>query len=115
MTQEWMIKTLVSLGLSQVDAEIYVFLSTQGPHNGKSIAETMKLYKQVLYRSLKKLQARGIVNSSAERPTLFSSIPFEDVLDLFLEIKVKEADILQESREEILSSWRAITKKDNNR
>ena len=108
-----MIKTLVSLGLSQMDAQIYVFLSTQGPHNGKTIAEALKLYKQKLYRSLKRLQAKGIVNPSAERPAVFSSISFEEVLDLFFEIKVKEADVLQENREEILSKWQAVTKKDN--
>jgi len=108
-----MIKTLVSLGLSQVDAKIYVFLSAEGPQNGRNIAGTLKLYKQQLYRSLKRLQAKGIVNSSNKRPAVFSSISFEDVLDLFLEVKKEEADILQESREELLSKWRAITKKGN--
>jgi len=113
LTQQWMVKTLVSLGLSQLDAEVYVFLSTKGPHNGRSITEALKLNKQLIYRSLKKLQAKGIVNSTAEYPAVFSSISFEEVLDLFLEIKVKEADVLQESREELLSRWQAITKKDN--
>jgi len=113
MTQEWMIKTLVSLGLSHVDAEIYVFLSAEGPQKGRNIASTLKLDKQQLYRSLKKLKNKGIVNSSIEHPAVFSSISFEKILDLFLEVKKEEADILQESREELLSSWRAITKKDN--
>ena len=106
-----MIKTLVSLGLSQLDAEVYFFLSNQGPHNGKSITKALKFYKQVIYRSLKKLKEKGIVNSSAERPAVFSSISFEEVLDLFLEVKKQEADALQESREELLSRWQAITKK----
>jgi sugar-specific transcriptional regulator TrmB len=109
-----MIKNLVSLGLSQLDAEVYFFLSTQGPHNGKSITKALKLYKQVVYRSLKKLQQRGIVNSSAERPAVFSSISFEEVLDLFLKVKKQQADALQKSKEELLSRWQDLTKKENN-
>ena len=109
-----MIKTLVSLGLSQMDAEVYVFLSTRGPHKGRSIADTLKLYKQQLYRSLKRLQTKGIVNSSTEHPAVFSSVSFEEVLDLFLEVKKEQADVLQQNREELLSRWRFIVKKDNN-
>jgi sugar-specific transcriptional regulator TrmB len=113
VTQEWMIKTLVSLGLSHVDAEIYVFLSTQGSHKGRSIAETLKLYKQQLYRSLKRLKTKRLIYSSTEHPAVYSSVSFDEVLDLFWEIKTEEADLLQENREEILSKWQSITKKDN--
>jgi sugar-specific transcriptional regulator TrmB len=112
LTQEWMIKTLVSLGQSQLDAEIYVFLSTRGPQNWRSIAAALKLHKQQVYRSLKRLQARRIVNSYAERPAIFSSISFEEVLDLFLQVKKQQADALKENREKLLSRWQAITKKD---
>jgi sugar-specific transcriptional regulator TrmB len=108
-----MIKTLISLGLSQMDAEVYVFLSTSGPQNGRSIAAALKLYKQQLYRSLKRLQIKGVVNSSHRHPAVFSAISFERVLDLILVVKKEEADILQESREELLSRWRDITKKDS--
>ena len=100
MTQEWIIKTLVGLGLSQIDAEVYIFLSTVGPQNARNIADMLKLYKQELYRSLKRLQVKGIVNSSAERPAVFSSISFDKVLDLFLVVKKEEANVLQESRDE---------------
>jgi len=109
-----MLKTLVSFGISQTDAEIYVFLSTQGPHKGRSIADALRLYKQQLYRSLNRLQTKGIVNSTDEHPAVFSSISFEKVLDLFFEVKKEQADVLQESREELVSRWQSIIKRDNN-
>ena len=112
LTQEWITKTLVSLGLPQIDVEIYVFLSTQGPQKGRNIANKLKLHRQELYRSLNRLKTRGIVIPSVEHPAVFSSLPFEKVLDLFLEVKREQADVLQESKQALLSSWRGLIKKD---
>jgi sugar-specific transcriptional regulator TrmB len=109
-----MFKSLIELGFKEVDAEVCLFLVRMGPKKEKDIADSLRLKKQQIYRSLNRLKNKGIVNSSAEHPAVFSSKSFEEVLDLFLEVKKEEADVLQESREELLSRWRAITKKDNN-
>jgi len=107
-----MLKTLLDLGFKEVDAKVYLFLRSMGPQKGKDIADSLKLHKQQLYRSLKRLKNKRIVNSD-EHPAVFSSISFEKVLDVFLEVKKEQADDLQESREELLSRWQDITKKDN--
>jgi sugar-specific transcriptional regulator TrmB len=112
LTQEWMLKTLMDLGFKEVDAKVYLFLVSMGPQKGKDIADSLKLHKQQLYRSLKRLKNKRIVNSD-EHPAVFSSISFEKVLDVFLEVKKEQADDLQENREELLSRWQDITKKDN--
>jgi sugar-specific transcriptional regulator TrmB len=101
----------VHLGFSERDAEVYVFLATEGPQKRRSIAEALNLYKQQLYRSLKSLQSRGMINATLEHPALFSAVPLEKVLDMFIKAKTEQARALQESREELLSSWRALLKK----
>jgi hypothetical protein len=40
-------------------------------------------------------------------------LPFEEVIDLFIEVKKEQAKTMQESREELLSSWRETIKKEN--
>jgi sugar-specific transcriptional regulator TrmB len=108
-----MLKTLVGLGLRELDAEVYVFLATNGPQEAKNIAIALKLYRQQLYRSLKNLQSKGIVNASPEQPVRFSAVLFERVLELFLKAKIEQQQTLQESKEELLSSWRKILKENS--
>lgn len=112
MKQKALTKALTSLGLSEIDAEIYLLLAKEGPQPGRHIAESLALYKQQLYRSLKRLQKKGVVHTFLERPARFSAVSLEKVLDFLIEAKKEQALALQESREELLSGWRAITKKE---
>jgi len=101
-----------SLGLSETEAEVYVFLAVEGPHRGKNIAEALNLYKQQLYRSLKSLRDKGMVIATHARPANFSAVPLEKVTDFFMKSKVEQAKALQENREELLDTWKSILKKD---
>jgi sugar-specific transcriptional regulator TrmB len=107
-----MLKTLVNLGFGKCDAEVYVFLSEMGPQEGKVIADALKLPKQQLYRSLKNLQFRGMVSASLRQSARFSATPLEKVIDSLIEAKKEQAVALQESKEQLLSSWRTKILKD---
>jgi hypothetical protein len=39
-------------------------------------------------------------------------LPFEDVIDIFIEVKKEQAKTMQDSREELLSSWKETIKKE---
>jgi sugar-specific transcriptional regulator TrmB len=105
LSAEEVLKKLVSLGLTRIDAKIYVCLAKRGAQKGRDIRKALRLTKQQLYPSLKKLQNRGIVSSTLEHPARFSAISFERVLDLFIKAKVEETKRLQQSKKEILSKW----------
>jgi sugar-specific transcriptional regulator TrmB len=107
-----MLRTLVELGLIEIDAAIYLLLAKEGPQQGKSIAKILGLYKQQLYRSLKRLQGKGIVTATLEHPAHFSAMSLEKVLDILIESRKEQALALQASRKELLSSWRSMIKKD---
>jgi sugar-specific transcriptional regulator TrmB len=66
------------------------------------------MYKRQLYRSLKKLQNKGIVSATAEHSALFSAVPFEKVLDIFAKAKMEEAQRIEQNKEEILSIWQSM-------
>jgi sugar-specific transcriptional regulator TrmB len=109
---EQLVRVLVSLGIRRLDAEVYLHLATRGPKKGRTISIELKINSQQLYRSLKKLQSRGMVNSSSEYPTHFSAVLFDEVLDLLIKTKKEQIKALKASKEELLSSWRSITEKD---
>ncbi len=80
-----MLKTLESLGLKHLDAEVYVYLAQNDPQKAIDIAEALETHKRQLYRTLRNLQRKGIVSASQDRPALFSAVSFDKVLDLFIQ------------------------------
>jgi sugar-specific transcriptional regulator TrmB len=101
-------KTLESLGLSHLEAQVYVFLGKRGPQKAKDIKGALKIPKQQLYLVLKTLQGRSIVCATIEHPAKFSAVSFEKVLDLFVKAKTKELQRIQEDQPQILSDWQSI-------
>ena len=100
-----MVKTLESLGLKRLDAEVYVYLAQHDPKKARDIAKASETYKRQLYRSLKSLQRKGMISASQERPARFSAVPFDKVLDQFMEGNREEANRVEEDKEKILSIW----------
>jgi len=112
LSREWMKKTLINLGFAEMDAQVYIFLAEEGPHKAKDMAEALGIYKQRLYCILGKLRERGVVNSSSEFPAYFSAVVFERVLDLFMEARIEQQEALKANKEDLLSTWRSLTEKD---
>jgi sugar-specific transcriptional regulator TrmB len=113
LSLERVLKTLESFGLSRMDAEVYVYLAKKGPQKGLDIADALKIRKQQLNFILKNLQSKGVVTASPEHPALFSAVAFEKALDLLVEANMEQAKAIKETKEELLSSWRNMTRQDN--
>ena len=52
----------------------------------------------------------GFLMYEGRRWRLFSAKPFEKTIELLIEIKTEQAQIIQESKQELLSSWQKMTK-----
>ena len=50
----------------------------------------MKIDKGQIYRILKNLQKKGLVEATLEYPTRFTAVPFEKVIDSFIKSKREE-------------------------
>jgi sugar-specific transcriptional regulator TrmB len=105
---ERVLKALTKLGLSQREAEVYIYLATKGPQKAGNIAETLNLNKQYLCFTLRSLKNKRIVNVTREYSTQFSALPFETAIDLLAEAQRKEAQRIEENKETILSHWRSM-------
>jgi sugar-specific transcriptional regulator TrmB len=103
-----MLRNLINLGFTQADAEVYVSLTEHGSQRAQEIATALKTYKRQVYRSLKNLQAKGIVNASTNRPAQFSAISFEKVLDILIKENVEEAKRVEKNKNELLTKWQTL-------
>ena len=101
--------TLKSIGLSEKESEIYIFLGKRGPLKGSEISRKLKVNKGQVYRILKGLQKKGLVEATLEYPTRFTSVPFEKVIDSFIKAKREEVDQIEESKDDLLSDWKKIS------
>jgi sugar-specific transcriptional regulator TrmB len=110
LSKERIIKALKGLGLRQVDAQIYVFLAKEGSYNVQEIAGALNLQEGKVYSSLKDLQNIEIVKRSRDNPIQYFAITFEEIIDLFIEVKKEQTKTMQESREELLSNWKNLIK-----
>ncbi len=68
----------------------------------------MKRHTAQIYRILRILQTKGLLESTLEAPVRFKAIPFETVLDLSIKAKRNEAAQMEKTKDEIASYWRSI-------
>jgi len=108
LSLERILNIMLSLGLSQTDAKVYIYLASKGPMKARDIICNLKINKQQLYRSLKKMRNKGIVNSSQGFPTIFSTESFEKALKVLIMEKKKQAQHIEEKKVDLLSLWNLI-------
>ena len=102
MSLALIIKTLIGLGLSRSDAELYVYLAKKGPQKTVDLAKAFIYNKREIYSSLRNLQTKGLVTKAR---TLFSALPFEEALELLISKEKEKAQAVQKSKDELLASW----------
>ena len=108
MAEEPIRKVLKNFGLTEKEAEVYIFLAKHGVLKGGEIAKGIKTDKAEVYRILKSLQTKGLLESTLEAPTRFTTVTFETVLDLFVKAKRDEAALIESTKKDLLSDWKNI-------
>jgi sugar-specific transcriptional regulator TrmB/CBS domain-containing protein len=102
------IKTLRDYGLTENEAQVYIFLAKRGIIKAGEMSNSLKMHKAQVYHILKNLQSKGLVESTLEFPMRFTTIPFEKVLDLLIKAKKEEAIFLEDKKEDLLAYWKSI-------
>jgi pimeloyl-ACP methyl ester carboxylesterase/DNA-binding transcriptional ArsR family regulator len=102
-------QTLKNFGLTDKESEIYIFLAKQGVLTGGEISKQTKTHRPIVYRLLKKLEKKGLVESTLESPIRFFSVPFEKILDENIKVKYEEASSLEKAKNGLISDWEKIS------
>jgi sugar-specific transcriptional regulator TrmB/CBS domain-containing protein len=108
-------KFLQVLGLSKREIQVYMFLAKSGVQSTSFVAKRLKMERVQAYRTFKKLQEKGFIEATLERPTRFTIVPFETLLEAFINTKKSEIANLNEQKEKLLSTWRDISAPESER
>lgn len=100
---------LRKFGLTEKEGEIYIFLAKRGAQKTGQISKQLKKNKGLVYRILKSLQKKGLVEATLEYPTRFTAVPFEKVIDSFIKSKREEVTLIEETKKDLLSDWENIS------
>ena len=109
MSEKDILKFLQNLGFSKREVQVYMFLAKSGAQSTSFVAKRLKMERVQAYRTFKKLQEKGFIEATLERPTRFTVVPFEALLETFIEAKKSEVENLSLQRDSLLSSWRTIS------
>ena len=110
MSEETIKKVLNEFGLTEREAEVYIFLAKHGIQKGGEISKRTKMPKALVYHILKSLEKKGVVEATLEFPTRFASVPFETVLELNIRTKREEAASMEKRKNSLLQDWKNISK-----
>src|SRR4030042_693790 len=103
-------KILKDVGLTEKETDLYIFLAKQGASKGIEIAKQTRIDKAEVYRILKSLQNKGLLELSLEAPARFITVPFDKVIDSFVKASRNEEALVERKKEQLLNDWRKISK-----
>lgn len=92
------VAVLVRMGLTPVEARLYLRLLQQGPARASELARAVSVHRVWAYRVLEEMQSHGLVEVRAERPRRYVATPLES----FAERSLKERELRLETDRALL-------------
>jgi sugar-specific transcriptional regulator TrmB/CBS domain-containing protein len=109
MSEKDITRFLQILGLSKREIQVYMFLAKSGVQSTSFVAKRLKMERVQAYRTFKKLQEKGFIEATLERPTRFTIVPFEALVDNFITAKKNEVSNFSEQKQSLLTAWQSIS------
>jgi sugar-specific transcriptional regulator TrmB/CBS domain-containing protein len=109
MSEKDVTKFLQNLCLSKREIQVYMFLAKSGVQSTSFVAKRLKMERVQAYRTFKKLQEKGFIEATLERPTRFTIVPFEALVDNFINAKKIEVVNLNDQKQNLLTAWQSIS------
>ena len=103
MSLERVIKALTGLGLSRLDAELYVYITKKGAQKIDDLVQAFNIEKHKLNSNINNLKNKKLL---VRCRTGVSAIPFEEALELLIVQKKQQTQSVQESIEECIFDWK---------
>jgi sugar-specific transcriptional regulator TrmB/CBS domain-containing protein len=108
VTETEIISVLRDFGLTEKEAEVYLFLAKTGAQRAGEVSKRLKMHKAEVYRILEVLKSRGLTEETLEFPARFVPVSFEHFLDMGIRAKREEAFNLEARKSKLLTRWQSI-------
>jgi sugar-specific transcriptional regulator TrmB/CBS domain-containing protein len=109
MSEKDVTRFLQILGLSKREIQVYMFLAKSGVQSTSFVAKRLKMERVQAYRTFKKLQEKGFIEATLERPTRFTIVPFSALVDNYITAKKNEVVNLNDQKQNLLTAWGSIS------
>ncbi len=115
LVQDEPVQTLVNLGLTVLQAKVYIALVKSGTSTGKETAKAAKVAPQDVYRILTELQEKGLVEKIISKPNKYRPIQIGEGLTVLLQRRNKQTIEIKNMMTKISKNFSGIDKceKDN--
>jgi sugar-specific transcriptional regulator TrmB len=104
-SQNETIQTLVNLGLTVLQAKVYIALAKLGTSTGRTTAKQAKVASQDVYRILNELQEKGLIEKIIAKPATYKALPIKEGLSILLQNKKEEYIETEKQAKKILYNF----------
>jgi sugar-specific transcriptional regulator TrmB len=109
LVQEKVIETLSELGLSVLQAKVYLALCKLDEPTGRATAKAANVASQDVYRILAELQEKSLVEKIIDKPNKYRAIPLKEGIKVLLQRRDNQTIELKNTIAEILRNFESST------
>ncbi|MCI4346682.1 MAG: helix-turn-helix domain-containing protein [Thermoplasmata archaeon] len=102
-----LVELLVSHGLAEPAARIYLVATREGPLPASELARATAVHRVHAYRCIDELVEKGLLRPEGSRPKRFAPLPVEELLDRWIHEEAGRLESLRRGRDRLLEEWRA--------
>jgi sugar-specific transcriptional regulator TrmB len=102
------IQTLTKLGLSLLQAKVYLSLVALGKSDAKTISKSSDIVREEIYRIMPALEKHGLVEKILGRPTIYKALPLKEGLSSLLQRRTEENVELQRKTKALVQNLQEI-------
>ena len=100
------IQNLIDLGLTFVESKIFLSLIQAGTMKAQTLSHVTKTSRADVYRTLERLQNKGLVEKQITKPTMFSAIPIKDAIRIMIERKTIKYEKMKNNATHLLTKYK---------
>jgi sugar-specific transcriptional regulator TrmB len=104
-SQDEAVQTLVKLGLTVLQAKVYIALAKLGTSTARTTAKLAQVASQDVYRVLADLQEKGLVEKIIAQLTMYKATPIKEGLSILLQNKKEEHIETEKQAKTIFNSF----------
>ncbi len=101
-------ETLKLLGLSHIQAKVYLGLIRSGASSAKTLSKCTDVARPDIYRIMTNFQKLGIAQRTITNPVMFEATPIEQALNILIDYRIKETKNLQKKTQNLIQQLKPI-------
>jgi len=111
LAAEELIEILKKYGIDEEESQVYLDLLFQGPEGASVIAKRLSINRVKVYRILKRLESKGLVEAVLGRPVKYLAAPLNETITRFIEEEKRRVRLMEEEKNRLLEIYERIAER----